>query len=718
MHHVAAATLCGLLATPGAASQLNNGDGMKSIDVAWAQSSVTIDGLLSEGDWQGARPVTDFHQLDPGEFTPPRERTEVRVLRDDEYLYVGMRGWHSNMDKLVARQLLQKAWIEDGDERFIVVIDPYNDRRNGYFFEVNANGVRGDALIENNNRWIGEWDGIWATRAAIHDDHWSVEIAIPFATISFDPDDDVWGINFFRDNVGVREYVAWSSQGRQDFSIAPAVNGTIAGMRGASRGIGLDVKPGAVLRERRNYQTSQDDLELRPSLDVLYKFTPSLNGALTLNSDFSATEVDDREINLSRFSLFFPEKRVFFLQDAGMFLFGGLTDNARPFFSRTIGLSESGEPVDLDAGAKLTGRAGGWSFGALATRQAAFEDLEEQSVFVGRATRDVLEESSIGMIYTQGDPRTGDENRLGGIDFRYRSSSLLPAGSIEATAWTQWSNTGEADEDSSAWGGSLRLPNDRVFIDLWHATIGESFNPGLGFVNRRGVRETKSFWRYRVRPPSGPFLAMNYSLRYNVTVDIDGGLESSYLAVTPWSGFTRNYDSISFLVAEQREVLDEPFALFDRLPIPAGEYVFRRAEIYYDGSTARAVRAGVTLSAGEFYHGDSRQLELESTWAVSPRLQLHARWLWSNVDLPANDFIARLYAIRTTVAFNSRWSWVSVMQYDNVSERVGINSRLRWSPLAGRDVNFVINRTGAYDGDRITSEQQQLALSFSYTLRF
>ena len=270
----------------------------------------------------------------------------------------------------------------------------------------NPNGLRQEGLFQNISEEQWNWEGIWYTASTVDERGWITEIAIPFKTLSFDPSNDTWGINFRRAIARRDERTGWVSRNRNS---DPSTSGTVVGLTGLEQGVGLDIVPSLSVSERRPFDGSASTTDTDPSLDVFYKITPSLTGALTINTDFSATEVDDRQVNLTRFGLFFPEKRDFFLQDADIFEFGGLEANGRPFFSRRIGLSEEGTPIDLEVGGKLTGRVGRWNIGALSVRQddtvtAAGAAVAPDNATVARASANLLEESNVGMIVTEGNP--------------------------------------------------------------------------------------------------------------------------------------------------------------------------------------------------------------------------------------------------------------------------------------------------------------------------
>ena len=413
--------------------------------VVRATTAPVIDGKLDDAVWSTAARIEDLHEIQPTEYAPPSERTIIYILYDDDALYIGAKMYDSEPDKITARIMRQGEQVF-GDDWISVNIDPFHDRRSGYRFFTNPNGLRQEGIFQNVTDTEWEWQGIWYAAAATDEEGWTAEMAIPYKTISFDPNSDTWGINFRRAIARRDERIGWVSRNR---NTDPSTSGIAVGFEGLKQGMGLDIVPSVAVTERKDFALATNDSDLEPSLDVFYKLTPSLTSALTINTDFSATEVDD-QVNLTRFGLFFPEKRDFFLQDADIFEFGSLDQNGRPFFSRSIGLSSSGEPVDLDVGGKLTGRIGRFNLGALAVRQDRFQGVAADNAVVARISANILSESAIGFIATEGDPGSNLGNSLTGIDFNYRNTRLPGGRSIETSAWMQQSTTEGLDGDDRA----------------------------------------------------------------------------------------------------------------------------------------------------------------------------------------------------------------------------------------------------------------------------
>ena len=687
----------------------------KHFEVSRTDTPPVIDGRLDDATWEDAAFVNDFHQTAPTDGGTPTEITIVRVTYDDEYLYIAADLRDSDPHQIRASQLIQGK-LFFSDDRFWVMLDSFNSKRNDYFFQVNANGIRREALRENNSRFIEEWATIWHAESAIHENGWATEIAIPFKSVSFDPESGTWGINFGRGISRKQEFSLWSSHDRQDW---PAYSGEVSGLEGMDQGLGLDVVPSINVRQHRDLVLGENSSDFEPSLDVRYRITPSLSATFTLNTDFSTTEIDDQQVALDRFSLFFPEKRDFFLQDAGIFEFGDLDTNGRPFFSRRIGLSTDGEPIGIVGGAKLTGRAGRFNLGALAIRQEAFEDLTVKDLFVARASMNVLDESAIGFIATHGDPTSNADNTLVGFDFLYRNSDG-PFGLImTSNLWAQQSDSSDLDGNDRAFGAKFELPNDRINAYASAEEIQQNFNPALGFVNRSGIRQYTTGFRYRSRPDEGLWRAINHRIDFTHVTDMDGNVLSQKTRVRPVGLYSHTDDFWFIDIERNREVVLNAFTLFDQLTVPAGDYTFDRVRAEVSTGMQRPVNVVLSVQDGGFFNGDRLEKFVEFQWRQSRYFSMAAIFEENVVDLPDGSFTSHLASLRTDIAFNSRWSWSNIIQYNNTSDFFGINSRLRYIPQAGREMIFVLNHGANVDPlNHLSSTSNDLNLKVSYTFRY
>lgn len=698
----------------------------KSAEIGSAATPPVIDGVWHEEEWAGARLIEDFHQVSPVEYAAASERTQIYVTHDADALYVGARVFDSDPGQITANVLRQGEGL-GGEDRIIITLDPFGDGRSGYGFFVNANGVRRQALYENRSEENFNWKGIWDVRTSRDAQGWTAEVMIPFKTLSFDPARTTWGFNVERHVMRRAEVIGWSSRNQE---VIPATAGRITGLSGLDQGLGLDVVPSVSLRQHRGFSPEESEFKAEPSLDVFYKVTPALTAALTINTDFSATEVDDREVNLSRFSLFFPEKRAFFLQDADIFEFGRIgvgtqgisgLENGLPFFSRRIGLGEGGVPVDLKVGGKLTGRIGNWSLGVLDVQQAGSGAVDSTNLFVGRAAANVLEESTLGVVVTNGDPRSNLDNTLVGADFRYLNTRLAGGRVLEGELWYQSSETEDVTGDDAAFGVRVRSPNNVG----WRGGLGmkelqENFYPALGFVNNRGIQDYTGDVGYTHVFRQGPLQKIYTGLNLQQIDLIDGGLQ---MKVHEWRAFeieTAAGDAIEFAYIRSTEALQDPFEIFSGIEIPVGEYAFDEFELELEFSNHRRLSGGITYRWGNFFSGSRDSIAAEIVARPSRHFAVAAVYEIDDVVLPQGRFIARLMRLRLDAVFSSTLSWSNFIQYDNDSELIGINSRMQWIPRAGRETYLVVNH-GLQDFDRdrrFRSDSADVVLKAGYTFRF
>ena len=714
-----------------ASAQMLDASG-KRIDAFMVDEAPVLDGKLGDDAWAFAAVVTDLHQVNPDEYSAPSEKSQILVVYTKDALYIAARLWDSEPERVSALVLRQGDWSW-GEDSFTVMIDPLNSGRNGYMFDLTANGVRNQALYENVTKENWSWQGIWHGEARRDDEGWIAEVEIPFKTLSFDPENDVWGLNFARFIGRKSEHIGWVSANHAQ---NPSVFGEVTGMSGAEKGIGLDVVPSARIKQSTDFATGASEDSIEPAVDIFYKLTPSLTAALTFNTDFSGTGVDERQINLTRFGLFYPERRVFFLQDTDIFEFGRIggenyndrttlsrveRESGRPFFSRRIGLSSAGETIGIDGGGKLTGRLGGWDIGMLGIRQEAFESLEPGGLFVARLARNVLRESSVGIVLTNGNPDSGLHNSLAGVDFRYLNSRLANGSTLEASLWYQQSDTeGKAGEDA-AYGLSLRMPSaEGLRAGVAYKELQENFYPALGFVNRVDVRDLTAELGYTWFPPTSMIRRVYSGADFERIETLAGVLQSQVLTLRVLE-LNDNYgDRIEFHYQLIDELLDAPFEISDGVVIPVGKYAYDQFCVNLNTGEHRAVAAEGSYCAGDFYAGTIVAPGLALVWRPNAHFKISAGYQLSDVEMPWGDFTTRLASLRADIAFTNTWYWENLVQYDNVSYSLGVNSILRWVPRAGREVVLVFNRELIdYTRDHtFTSVTGDITFKFGYTFRF
>jgi len=694
-----------------------------------------LDGKLDDPVWSQADVITDFHQTRPGNGTPTSEPTEVYVVYTSDALYIGAR-MYDNEPHLIAAPVIRHGQGMPSDDRLVVILDPFNSRRAGYRFETNLNAARHDALYTSVSSFSLDWNTIWDVATSADDNSWIAEIEIPFKSIPFDPAVETWGFNFGRAIRRRGEEMAWVSQNR---TYNPSISGQITGMTGLDKGVGLDIVPSMSVNRQQRYDPSSEKTDWVPSLDAFYRITPSLNAALTINTDFSATEVDSRQVNLTRFNLFFPEKRDFFLNDSDLFQFGniggmangnnatsqGVRENARPFFSRKLGLSQTGAPVDINYGGRISGRVGRWNIGTLAIRQDEFGPVESSDLFVTRISANVLNDSAIGFIYTNGDPGSNRDNSVAGVDFRYLNNRLPNGQQLEADLWYQKSDTPGLDGDDASYGVGLRLPNNTGWRGrVAFKEVQKNFNPAMGYVNRSNIRD------FTADAGHTHFFGGDILQSVFTGIDaqrievIDGGLQSEVVVFRLAELQTNTRDSVELAYTTNREVVTQPFTLYTSpvrsVAVQPGDYKFNEHQIKLSTGGQREFSGSFTYLGGDFYNGKRTNLSSSLSWTQSRYFVASVNYDWNDISLPQGDFITRLTSVSTQVAFSSTLYWINLVQYDNLSEEIGINTRLQWIPRAGQE-GFIVLNYNMQDRDknnRFESALSDLSVKFKYTFRF
>lgn len=690
-------------------------------DVLRVGEPPTVDGRLDEACWLAARPIGPLRQMVPGIDVDPSEVTEIRLVHDGRSLYFGIRCFDRDPGAIVAT-LRQRDADLDPDDRIEILLDTFRDRRNAYFFQIGAAGSIGDALVSRNGGAFKKaWDGIFDGAAVIDDLGWSAEIEIPFATVAFDPDDPTWGFNINRCIKRREEFARWSglTQDSSFFRIAQA--GDLGGLAGARQGIGLDLVPFFVGR-MDDLRGEEPSLTGQLGLDASWRLTPGLQAALTINTDFAETEVDDRQVNLTRFPLFTPEKRDFFLQDAGIFDFADRDAGTLiPFFSRRIGLDGAGGEVPILAGGKLTGRAGDWSIGLLDVQTEATDAFGEQNLGAARFTHNVGEQSTIGVIGTLGDPTGATDASTYGADLNLATDGFLGDKNLQSSSWVVRTDDGTDDGDDLAFGTSLRYPNDLFSFGLYYAEIQEDFDPALGFVPRTDIRSYAAAFELEPRHDPRAFGSLRrtqYQLDVSAVTDLDDRLETGKVEVQPLGLIFDSGDQIYVELEGERDSLTEGFEIQEGIVIPPGEYDYGRARLELVSSNKREFSGSVTLVGGSFYDGTREDLVLGASWRPSALLNASIQYERNDVDLEEGDFDVHVGRARVDLAFTPRVLWSNFVQFDNQSDTLGVNSRLRWTIAPGRDLYVVVNPTVGRDMDSLVTEEVAAAVKIAYTFRF
>jgi hypothetical protein len=688
------------------------------LEIAQTPNPPTIDGRLDDPCWRTVTVLTNFIQVLPVEGAVPSERTEVRVFYTREHLCFGIRCLDREPAAILAKQMQHDGDFAS-DDKIEVVIDTFGRQREGYFFAVNAAGARTEGLIEDFNRENSLWDTLWRARARIDDQGWSVEIAIPFKSLSFDRTQTAWGLNVERVIRRKQERIRWAGIARAQPVATLADMGELRGLTNLHQGLGLELRPSLSVNYATAAEPKKNEWDFKPSLDLTYYLTPALKANATFNTDFAETEVDDRVVNLTRFPLFFPEKRDFFLQDSDLFRFGGLSSSVlTPYYSRRIGLAPDGQPVDILAGGRLTGRFDGTRLAVLGAQQADYSDVGPKSLFVSRLSKSVLDESEVGGMFTYGDPQSPGDAALGGADFNYRNTHLPDNKTLTGHACFMGSTSEKLGGQDLAGGLDVNYPNEPFGASLALRHIGEKFDPALGFVRRRDVRYYQGSTSYTWRPNTAWLRSIYLALRLNVTTDLDNRLVGEDHDLPSLTFTSPAGDALTLLYSNERDVLDAPFEIQPGIVIPVGDY--RMNQFQASVSTSDARPAGVEFRArtADFYTGCRREffggLDLRPTRYFTVQIG----YLLTEVRLAEGAFNVRLPTARLDLALTPDLTWTTLAQYDNLSDNLGCFSRIRWTVRPGNDVFLVVNQGFAFDDWHLHQLSRDITLKVGATVRF
>jgi hypothetical protein len=663
---------------------------------------ISIDGKLDEQAWNHGRNTIELIQQSPQPGKPTPYRTTVKVLVTKDNLYFGFDCEDPDMSR-IAIHTMQRDGNLWGDDSITIVLDPYGDGRTGYYFQINAAGARVDGLISGPESYSSDWNGIWDAGTAWTPDRWTAEIVIPSRTLSFTRDLNAWGLNLERSIPRDQIILRWASPTLDSFLYDMSRAGTLSGIGLLEQGWGLEVSPYGIMRMKAFFGEDLDIpkgdrrvWEWDPGLDVTYRITPQLAAVLTANTDFAETEVDSRQMNISRFPLFFPERRSFFLEGSNQFEFGlGLYTNFIPFFSRRVGLFQ-GQQIPILVGAKLNGRAGRWNIGVLDVKTRDAEQIPATNLFAGRLSYDLSRNLRVGTILTNGHPDGIQNNTLVGFDAVWQTSSFQGNKNFLVGAWTAFNRGGDSEGNQSGWGFKVDYPNDLWDCFVSYNDFGEALNPGLGFLPRPGIRRWDFSVSYKPRPSkSGPFhwIRQNYMQhRYYRVTNYRGEVESWQFFWSPINARLESGDKFEFTYAPTYEYLPSGFVI-SGVTLPAGEYRFDRFRLEFQSSPHRILEFGTTTWFGTFYSGSLiQQQNYLGYTAAKGTYQIGIESEQNFGKLAEGDFIQRLWQLNFTYAFSPDLVLTNFLQYDNQSQNIGNNMRLNWTIKPGNDLFIVWNR--------------------------
>jgi hypothetical protein len=665
------------------------------------EGEIVVDGELDEAEWRHAEPATDFIQRLPYTGRPATERTEARLLYDDRNLYVGVYCFDSAGPEGIVVKDIKRDFMTLESDGFQIVIDTFNDDRNSFLFAVNPAGGRWDMQIGADgaagNR---HWEGIWYSKTRITEAGWQAELAIPFKTLRFSKAaDQIWGVNYERRVRRKSEDSYWSPLPAAYRLGRVSLAGTLDGISGVRQGRNLVVKPYVLTPFLRR---EGDDFDFQPDagLDVKYSVSSQMTLDLTVNPDFAQVEADVQQINLTRFNLFFPEKREFFLENAGIFQFGrAVSTDARPdvmpFFSRRIGLSDDRRVVPIFGGARLSGRAGRFTMGMLSMQSDEFEETPSTNFSVLRLRRDVLRKSDIGAIFVNKQVSGGDYNRTYGADANFTLLNYL-----EFSSYILKTETPGLVGKDTAYDFELNWKDDFWDVGASHLSIGENFRPEVGYLARQAIRKSSGHFAITSRPGErmrlvrywGPAVDLTY-ITDQQNVPESKAVDASMVVVFN-SGATAEVGTESSF-----ERLAEPFFIRGNQTIAAGDYRFRNWYALMSTDQHRLFSANAGVASGSFYDGDRNTYTVGMNFAPGYHFSTGVTWSHNDIELPSGDFSTNLVAARVGYLFSNRMFLNGLIQYNSDTRETSSNIRFNLIHRPLSDLYIVYNERRSSVGD-------------------
>ena len=692
--------------------------------------SIEIDGDFSETDWQHAKLINQFVQTEPDEGVPITESTEVRILYDEKNIYFGFTCSSSSRDNIVANEMRRDVENLRENDNVFILLDTYNDKRSGVFFRINPLGAMQDiALTNSGDSQNRSWDAVWNCRSKINDTHWTTEIAIPFSQLRFNRSDSmVWGVNFGRTIRQKKEEATWVPVSRQYGSRSKyrtANLGSLVGLAGITPSRRLEVLPYVLPGVSRIEGDEGTDGVFDIGLDLKYGLTSNLTADLTLNTDFAQVEADQEQVNLTRFSLYFPEKRPFFLEGAGLFDFGIPRPsffNPPPlllFYSRRIGLEE-GYAIPIVGGSKITGKVGPYGIGLLnvltdefhtdasVTDEDDIVDLSRTNYSVLRVTRDLFSGSSIGAIAINKQD-TDTYNRAGGLDFAYRPNDSIDVRGL-------WARTYETDvsskNDAMYFGGTWR--SSLLRFNGTYTFIGEDFNPEVGFVRRQGSRRFRGQMRFTPWPRKFGIRRIFMGPEVDYILNQDDELETREFTLTNWFQLEQG-SWINVEIRRTSEFLDEEFEIRDGVLIPVDDYNLTTLRTMIDTDEGRKISGRFGANYGTFFNGTNRGFDIQANFKPSGRLAFETQYQFNRVNLPNEDpFNVNIFGSRIVYAFTTTLFAKLFAQWNSDDEVISTNFLLNYIYRPGSDFYLVFNQIYDSDGTKTALDESTVVAKMTY----
>ncbi len=711
---------------------------VKSIQAHRIQTTdIILDGRVDEPFWENIEGSGGFLMQEPVEGGTPTERTVIKIAYDENNLYIGAIFYDSDPDGIKSFQKRRDASLST-DDRFMWILDTYLDGRNAYFFEINPGGLLGDGVLTvgQGTSFNKDWDGIWRPWTHIGTFGWSAEIRIPFRTLNFDPTSSTWGINFQRTIRRKNEELLWTGHKRNQGLFRPQNAGRLTGLNEVSQGLGLEVVPYGKVEQARVQRSDGEGYSNATNFDggfdVNYNLTSNLKASVTINTDFAETEVDARQVNLTRFPLFFPERRDFFLEGANIYQFAPRS-GVTPYFSRRIGLGR-GNPIPISYGGRIFGRIGKLDLAAQQVRTRKQGALNAEDFSVLRLKRNIFKESSIGFVYTRRHTQEGEDlpeplqdRHTYGADLALNTSTFMKNKNLQFQAFFVFHNSASpSDDTTSVWDRSsrgirLNFPNRPWSGSLSYREFGIGFDPAVGFNRRNSFRRVEPRISYSpLIEKSDVIRELSWEISFEHLMSLEWEKLTQNIRVTPIGIRFESGDEISYQIIRNFEQLVREFNILGdgSIVLPLGGYTNWTHNIELETANFRRLVYQLDFSTGGFWSGTRTTYENQLTVRPIPGINLSGVYVHTRVRLAEGDFNTNLVRFVGNFDLTPFVSFSANIQYDDLSKRLGMNNRFRYTITPGSDIFLVYNHNWVDVLERLQTTSNVAIMKVTYTHRF
>jgi len=668
-----------------------------TLNAFYYEGKIKLDGKMNEVCWTNAISIQNFTQREQNEGEPATEETKIAVVYNTNQIYFGIWCYDSEPNKISAQQMARDFnWRSD--DNIEIMISPFNDNRNGYLFVTNPNGAMADVQVGDEGKdWNKNWNGFWDVAVTRNDKGWFAEMVIPFSTLKFKKEAiQIWGINFERNIRRKKEQLLWQGWSRLYDVEKISQGGKLTGMENIKRGTKFEFNPyvlGGI-----EFQNGEDtDTTFKVGGEVNFDVTPTLKLNLSINTDFAQVESDRQQINFTRFSLFFPEQRQFFLEGRNNYEMD--VGRTRIFYSRRIGIDKQTE-IPIIAGLRLFGKLNKTNIGLMSIQTAEKDSIATTNYSVIRIKQDIFNQSSIGIMATQKYTK-GHYNRVYGSDFTYSTSEVfgdknLLIGASFAVSDTQTDSISDnLNKDNLTYNIFLSYPNDVVEFDFGFTTVQKGFNPEMGFNFRSNYKmlytELQFNPRFKKLPFFRNFIFKPIDINYYIN-DETKNVETIFYEWRPLGFVTKSGEFMEFNVQHVFDHPTEDFELIDGIYIPAGEYWDNRFELLFSSFRGRKISADLAINVGEFYTGDRQRFRVNTYFNINKHLNFNFDWQRNFVQLPEESFVTDEIGGRIDYAFNPKLQSSVYGQWNTEDETILLNYRINWIPKIGSYFYFVVNQ--------------------------